>query len=156
MSLAWRSQTLSSLSAADIYKILQLRANVFIVEQNGVVLDPDGLDLLESCHHVMGTDATGGLMAYARVLGPGTKGPAQTVPLIGRVVVAKVARGTGLGRQVMQEAVAAAQRAYPGQGCQLGAQAYLEKFYDSLGFVRLPGSEPYDDHGIPHIDMKRE
>ncbi|OQR99826.1 acetyltransferase [Thraustotheca clavata] len=157
MGIEWETKTLSALSSIDAYKILQLRSTVFILEQNSVVLDPDGLDMLVSCLHIVGrNDQTRDVVAYARILGPGTKGKDQRVPLIGRVVVAKSARGTGLGRQVMKEAISACTHVYPGIGCQLGAQAYLEKFYNSLGFVRLAGTEPYDEHGIPHIDMKRE
>ncbi|OQR90089.1 acetyltransferase [Achlya hypogyna] len=141
MPITWRAAPLSALSGADVYQLLQLRSTVFIVEQNSVVLDPDGLDLIDSCLHVIGTDtATGAVVAYARVLGP---------------VVAKAARGTGLGRLVMEKAIEASTKAHPGLGCQLGAQAYLERFYNSLGFQRLAGAEPYDEHGIPHLDMKR-
>ncbi|CAK4622631.1 hypothetical protein LEN26_014497 [Aphanomyces euteiches] len=153
--LRWTCQPLDALTAAQAYKILQLRSEVFIVEQISVVLDPDGRDLLPSCLHMMGWNDKEELMAYARLLGPGTTGPDQAIPLVGRVVTHPKVRGNGSGRRLMEAAIAACESNWPGLGCQLGAQAYLEKFYVSLGFAPIPDFEPFDHHGIKHIEMFR-
>ncbi|RHY28469.1 hypothetical protein DYB32_005959 [Aphanomyces invadans] len=155
MALRWTSTRLADLTAVQAYKILQLRCEVFIVEQNSVVLEVDGRDLLDSCVHVMGWDDDDNLMAYARVLGPGTIEESQKVPVIGRVVTHSKARGNGVGKALMLEAMRASETNWPGLGCQLGAQAYLESFYAKLGFKRMADVEPYEHHGIPHVEMRR-
>ncbi|RHY40690.1 hypothetical protein DYB30_004691 [Aphanomyces astaci] len=151
--LRWTCQRLEELTAVQTYKILQLRCEVFIVEQNTVVLEVDGRDTAESCVHVMGWNDVGDLMAYARVLGPGTIDSNQTTSVIGRVVTHPEARGCGVGKALMLEAIRASEVNWPGARCQLGAQAYLESFYTKLGFERLADVEPYEHHGIAHVEM---
>lgn len=148
--LTWHCDPLAALSAAQLYQILALRARVFVLEQQCVYLDPDGLDL--AAWHLRGLNEAGDLRAYARLLPPGLKGPAQTEPAIGRVLTAPEARGQGLGQQLMSQAVTEGRRLWPGLAQVLSAQAHLQRFYAGFGFE--PISEVYDEDGIPHIDMR--
>ncbi len=143
MSLRWHDRSFDELTTRDLYAITQLRERVFVVEQNCVYLDADGVDLLS--RHVW-ADLAGAIHAYLRIVPAGVKFPEVS---IGRVITAPEARGTGLGKELMGRGIAAA-----GAGpIRIGAQAHLEKFYGELGFVRA--SEPYDEDGIPHIEMLR-
>jgi ElaA protein len=146
MSLSVQWQPFSELLASDLYGALCLRQAVFIVEQNCVFLDADGLDVVGI--HGLGRDATGNLVAVARILPPGSKRP---MPSIGRLAVARHARRFGYGRSIFTEALTEVQRRYPRSPVQIDAQAYLERFYASFGFVRV--GEPFDEDGIPHISM---
>lgn len=149
--LQWRCERLSSLDAATLYRILQLRAVVFVLEQRCLYLDPDGLD--PAAWHLQGYDEHGHLQAYARILPPRLKGAHQAEPAIGRVLTAAQARGQGLGRLLVQQAIVSCDAHWPGLGQVLSAQAHLQGFYQHLGFVAT--SEVYDEDGIPHIDMRR-
>ena len=140
---AWHSRYFSELSNLEVYQILVLRQRVFVVEQNCPYLDADGVDL--ASRHLW-AEADGAIHAYARIVPAGVKFAEVS---IGRVITAPEARGTGLGRELMQRAVAES-GAVP---IRIGAQAHLEKFYGELGFVRA--SDPYDEDGIPHIEMLR-
>ena len=148
----WRCQRFDDLGVRGLYRALRLRAEVFVIEQRCLYLDPDGLD--EHAWHLqgMGPGADGGeaLLAYARLLPPEIGGTAR----IGRVITAPAARGGGLGRALMSQAVGECGRLWPGQPIELGAQAHLREFYGSFGFT--PVSEVYDEDGIPHIDMRKE
>ncbi|QPF74984.1 GNAT family N-acetyltransferase [Roseateles sp. DAIF2] len=145
--LDWQCRPFAELPAADLYAALRLRAEVFVIEQRCVYLDPDGFD--PQCWHLLGRGADGALAAYARLVPPGLKGP---LPMIGRVVTAPAARGAGQGRELMREALAACARLWPGLVVEISAQAHLERFYAGLGFRTT--SAPYDDDGIPHLDMQ--
>jgi len=149
--MRWTCDRFDALTPRALYALLVLRSQVFVLEQHCVYLDPDGLDT--EVWHLQGHSAEGGLQAYARLVPPLSKGPQQTAPMIGRVVTAPSARGAGQGRALMQEAIAACQRLWPGQAIDINAQAHLQGFYASLGFV--VSSAPYDEDGISHIDMKR-
>jgi ElaA protein len=138
----------SSMSGREVHDVLQLRARVFVVEQKCPYLDPDGVD--PQCWHGLVRDEAGALVATARIVPPGVK---YVEPAIGRVVSAPEARRTGAGRALMISAIAQTKRLFPGQPIRIGAQRYLEKFYGSLGFVQT--GEPYDEDGIPHIEMLR-
>jgi ElaA protein len=141
--LRWHDRTFAELTTNELYAITQLRERVFVVEQNCVYLDADGLDLLS--RHVW-ADEAGALRAYLRIVPGGMKFPELS---IGRVIIAPEARGTGLGKELMKRGI----EAVGGAPIRLGAQAHLEKFYGDLGFVRA--SEPYDEDGIMHIEMTR-
>lgn len=139
----WHAKAFDELSAHELYAILALRGRVFVVEQNCPYLDPDGVDPVS--RHVWATDGTA-ISAYLRIVPAGVKFAEVS---IGRVITAPEARGTGLGKELMRRGIAAA-----GAGpIRIGAQAHLEKFYGELGFVRA--GEPYDEDGIPHIEMVR-
>ena len=144
---AFRIVPFEALSGADVYDVLALRQRIFVVEQRCCYLDADGLDA--AAEHLLARDGDGRLVAYLRILPPGVRLPEIA---IGRVVVTAERRGEALGRRVMEAALAhvdARGRAV----VMLAAQAHLEGFYGSLGFVRV--SDEYDEDGIPHVDMRR-
>ncbi len=145
----WRCEALPSMSAVALYRVLKLRSEVFVVEQQCIYLDPDGRD--EDAWHLQALDSDGAVLAYARLLPPQS---AQDAARIGRVITAPSARGTGLGRALMQEALVACARLWPDAPLELGAQAHLRDFYGSFGFAAI--SDVYDEDGIPHIDMRRD
>lgn len=145
MSLVWRWARFGELGVDDLYDALALRCRVFILEQ-GPYLDPDGLD--RSAWHLLGRSDGGGLVAYLRLVDPGAK---FTEPSIGRVVADAAVRGHGLGRLLMEEGLAGCGRHWPGQAIRISAQAHLERFYGSLGFVRV--GDDYLEDGIPHVEM---
>ena len=148
MSVVFDWLPFDRLSGREVHDVLQLRSRVFVVEQNCVFLEVDGLDL--KSWHVLGRDESGVLVATARLVPPGLK---YEEPAIGRVVTAPEVRRSGAGRALMVSSIAQTQRLWPGQTIRLGAQRYLEKFYGSFGFV--PVGEPYDEDGIAHIEMLR-
>lgn len=146
--VTWQWHRFSELSAGALYEVLSLRQEVFVVEQRSAYLDADGRD--RDAWHLTGRDARGELVAYLRLLPPGSQGEE---PVLGRVVVRGSRRGEGLGRRMMELGIEKASRLYGGCPLRLSAQTYLETFYASLGFVAA--GEPYDEDGIPHIRMVR-
>jgi ElaA protein len=144
---AWRFAPFDELGAREVHDILQARAAVFVVEQNCVFQDMDGADL--GSWHLFAREGPA-IAAYCRVLPPGLK---FAEPSIGRVITAAPVRGTGRGRELMREALRRCNALWPGRAVRIGAQLHLEKFYGSLGFAR--DSAPYDEDGIPHIEMVR-
>ena len=134
-----------ALGPRDVHDLLQLRSRVFVVEQTCVFLDADGLD--PACVHGLWREG-GALVATARLVPPGLK---NDRPAIGRVATAPEVRGRGLGRALMRAALAEVERRWPAQGVYLSAQQHLAAFYASVGFHRV--GEPYDEDGIPHLDM---
>jgi len=145
--LNWSFLHFDALSLHDLYDALALRCQAFIVEQVAFQ-DPDGHD--QAAWHLLGRDAAGRLQAYCRVLPPGLH---CGEPSIGRVVVARTARGTGAGWELMRHGIAELQRLWPGAAIRIGAQAHLRAFYEGCGFVVV--SEPYLEDGIPHLKMLR-
>jgi ElaA protein len=150
--LVWSVTEGPDLETDILYDVLALRSAVFVVEQQCAYQDIDGLDLLEGTRHLIGCEPDVGfdIAAYARILPP--RGAAST-PRIGRVVVAGQARGRQLGRQLMERALACCAEHWPGEAVELGGQAHLARFYESLGFAAV--GAPYDEDGIPHVWMRR-
>ncbi len=148
LGLGWRWTPFAGLGPAELYELLRLRQDVFLLEQRCFYRDADGLDRL--AWHGLGTAPSVELVAYARLLPPT---PAHHEPSIGRVVVAPSWRAKGVGRDLMEAALATAAAQFPGSAVHISAQAHLERFYASLGFVRT--SPIYDDAGIPHCNMRR-
>jgi ElaA protein len=146
MDVAWSWLGFSELTPRQLYDLLALRQQVFVVEQACVYVDADGMD--QRCWHGLGQRSDGALVAYARLLPPGLK---YSEPSIGRVVTAPAARGCGLGVELMRRTLAEAARRFPGQALRIQAQCYLERFYRGFGFI--PIGQPYDEDGIPHVDM---
>lgn len=136
-----------SLTVKELYAILKLRSEIFVVEQNCVFLDIDGKDL--SCQHLM-LYQNKELMAYARIVPAGLS---FTEPSIGRIVSSHAARGKGFGRQLVSLAIANCQRLYGNKPIKIGAQLYLKSFYESFGFVIY--GEEYLEDDIVHVDMIR-
>ncbi|MES2843224.1 MAG: GNAT family N-acetyltransferase [Pseudomonadota bacterium] len=147
-SLTWRCLPFDALHARTLYALLQLRTEVFVMEQNCVFQDMDGADAL--CFHLLGETADPALVAYARLVPAGLK---FTEASIGRVVTLPAARGGGLGHALVREAVQALHGLWGVQPIRIGAQARLEAFYRQHGFE--PDGPIYIEDGIDHIEMLR-
>lgn len=145
--ITWRFVPFTELNTLDLYELLQLRSEVFVVEQACAFQDLDGADT--EAMHLLGVK-DGRLAAYARCFAAGVKFSEAS---IGRVVTHASARGGGIGHVLMKEAVDSLQRHWGAQAIRIGAQARLEKFYNQHGFVQ--NGEPYIEDGIPHIEMLR-
>ena len=145
--LTWRCLPFDALHARTLYALLQLRTEVFVVEQTCVFQDMDGADA--QCFHLLGESARG-LEAYARLVPAGLK---YTEASIGRVVTLPAARGGGLGHALMSEAVRALVSLWGAQPIRIGAQAHLQAFYGQHGFA--PAGSIYIEDGIDHIEMVR-
>ena len=143
--LQWSVFDFSELDAQLFHDIVKLRIDVFVVEQNCPYPEVDGED--PDALHVVGRQADGALVAYARILPPSTDG----IPHVGRVVVHKEHRGTGLGKRVMQEAFEVLRERYGSTRSAIAAQTHLQQFYMDLGYVRTGADYLWD--GIPHVDM---
>lgn len=147
MSLQFKWSRFESLSALELYEIIRAREAVFVVEQACPYQEVDGMDI-SSWHLSVTMD--GELAAYARLVDPGVK---YQQPSIGRVMTLKKFRSLKIGRALMAEAIRFTESQFPGQSIKIGAQGYLNDFYVSFGFEAV--SDPYDEDGIPHIDMIR-
>ena len=146
----WSYLPFDDLSTEDLYQILQLRAEIFIVEQDCAYQDVDGFD--QQGVHVMGQLWTGdsaGLVCYARLLLPGAKYEGAS---IGRVVTKKSVRGGGIGKALMSNSLKYCKEHWPDKAVTISAQQYLQKFYTGFGFETESNS--YDEDGIPHIRMQ--
>ena len=143
----WTIKRFDELTSDELYNILQLRNEVFIVEQNCVYKDLDGKD--RSAWHLMAVE-NDRLVAYTRILPPGVS---YNDPAIGRVVTSSSKRRSGLGRELMKRSIEACRIFFGKTSITLSAQVYLQSFYESFGF--MPVGEEYLDDGIPHIKMSR-
>ena len=141
-----RTKRFEELTTPELYEILRCRSEVFVVEQNSVYQDLDNED--KNATHVY-VENSGKILAYLRVIDPGIKYPAAS---IGRVLTMKEARGKGLARLLMNEAIKIAKEIAP--TIEIEAQAYLREFYKSLGFVETSGEFVLD--GRLHISMRLE
>ena len=135
------------LTLDELYNIMQLRQEVFIVEQNCPYLDADGKDFLG--FHVMGKNDAGKLVCYTRLLPAGVS--YEGYCSIGRVINASSVRRQGHGKKLMEISIREIRILFPGIPIKIGAQTYLKAFYESLGFVDL--HQPYLEDGIPHLKM---
>lgn len=135
------------LSPAELYMILRLRNEVFIVEQNCAYQDLDNKDVY--CHHLMLFENKQ-LVAYARLVPPGISYDEMS---IGRVLSSKIVRGKGAGKQLMTLAIEYCTKIFGEGTIRIGAQYYLRKFYNELGFTET--GPVYDEDGIDHIIMIR-
>ncbi len=151
-AVRWQWSAFEALEPHSLTALLRLRAAVFVVEQQCIYQDVDGLD--ERAWHLLGwqdaptPNAPAVLAAYLRVVFPGDK---YAEPSIGRVVVSPDCRGQQLGRALMQQGIVHTLQTYPGAAIRISAQAHLGDFYGSLGFAGC--SAQYLEDGIPHIEM---
>jgi ElaA protein len=148
MEIHWKIKPFEDLSVHELYDILRLRSEIFVVEQNCVYLDLDGKD--KKGLHLMG-EYQGIIVAYSRLFKPGISFDNAS---IGRVVVDAHYRDRKWGHDLMREAIAGIQSHFGENKITIGAQLYLKKFYESHGFIQT--SEMYLEDDIPHIEMKRE
>ncbi|MBM3110571.1 GNAT family N-acetyltransferase [Pseudomonas sp. P66] len=149
MSIDWICKHHSDLGKEQLYAILQLRTEVFVVEQRCAYLEVDGQDLVGDTCHLMGWQ-NDELKAYLRLLDPESQGGDV---VIGRVVTAHSARGQGLGNKLLEEALEQAEKNWPGVPVYLSAQSHLQDYYGRYGFLVV--GEEYLEDDIPHIGMRR-
>lgn len=141
----WSCKPFGQLSPKELYLVLQLRNEVFVVEQNCVYQDADNKD--PYCWHLMGwTD--GMLAAYTRLVPAGVS---YNEPSIGRVVIFPKMRQTGLGKELVRKSIEMAYELWNRQPLRISAQLYLKKFYESFGFQAC--SDVYLEDNIEHIQM---
>ncbi len=140
-----RIKSFDELTLHQLYKLLALRTDVFVVEQHCAYPEIDDYD--PEARHIMGFQ-NDELIAYARVLPPNTVYEESS---IGRVVVKKTFREKGYGREIFKVALAKVRSLFPAEPVKIQAQIYLEEFYAGFGFKTI--SEPYPDVGIMHVDM---
>ena len=146
----WILKPWSELTTDELYELLALRAEVFVVEQTCPFQDLDGLDRRDGVWHLLGYQGDQ-LAAYARIMAPGIGD--ESGAAIGRVVTSPKARGGGLGHKLIGEAVKASEARWPTHSIWLGAQAHLQGFYGQHGFVAE--GEGYLEDDIPHMGMRR-
>lgn len=145
MELTWQYKSFNELTATELYAILQLRSEVFVVEQNCVYQDIDGKD--QKSFHLMGWLGDD-LAAYCRLVKPGVSFDEAS---IGRVITSAKYRGKGFGIALLEKAIAQTFETFGVADIKIGAQLYLKQFYSSFGFVET--SQMYLEDDIEHIDM---
>ncbi|MBM7554318.1 GNAT family N-acetyltransferase [Thalassobacillus pellis] len=143
--MVWKQKHFHELDRKELYKILQIRVNIFVVEQNCPYPELDGYD--EDAIHLWMEEGDD-IAAYCRLVPGGTK---YELPSIGRVLVHKEYRGNGYARTLMEKALAVLEEQWKEKGIFLQGQEHLRGFYQSCGFQ--PVSDVYLDDGIPHVDM---
>ncbi|WP_264525787.1 GNAT family N-acetyltransferase [Flavobacterium sp. N502536] len=147
MELKWKIKPFEALNVNELYDVLKLRSEIFVVEQNCVYLDLDGKD--KKALHLIG-EYDGKTVAYVRLFDAGISFDNAS---IGRVVVDANYRDRKWGHDLMREAIAAIKSNFDKEAITIGAQLYLKKFYESHGFVQT--SEMYLEDDIEHIEMQR-
>lgn len=147
MAIQWMLRSWDELSKEELYEIIALRLRVFVVEQNCPYQDVDGKD--RKSWHLFALNEQGECMTYLRILAPGVSYNEWS---IGRVATDARVRGTGLGKELMQRAMAwlKSQQGHP--SVRISAQSYLLRFYESFGFFATGNS--YLEDGIPHDEMR--
>jgi ElaA protein len=148
MKIQWKIKSFENLSVHELYDIMRLRSEIFVVEQNCVYLDLDGKDKVAL--HLYG-EFEGKIVAYSRLFKAGISFENAS---IGRVVVDANYRDRKWGHDLMREAIAGIKNHFGESKITIAAQLYLKKFYESHGFVQT--SEMYLEDDIPHIEMKKE
>ncbi|HLX93838.1 MAG TPA: GNAT family N-acetyltransferase [Puia sp.] len=143
--MKWICKRFDDLSASEVYAILQLRNEVFVVEQNCVFQDADDKD--QHCHHLMGWEY-GRLLAYSRIVPPEISYRESS---IGRIVTSPSARKNGYGRELLAQSIVQLYLLFGKIPIKIGAQQYLQRFYESFGFRQ--SGKSYLEDGIPHIEM---
>lgn len=145
MEITWSCKPFKKLTNEELYEIFHLRIAVFIVEQNCPYQDADGKD--PKSFHVTGRQ-NGELVAYTRIVPPGVSYKEVS---IGRVISSSKVRGTGTGKVLMEKTMEYIRKEYGKVPIRIGAQAYLQKFYEGFGFIKE--GDGYLEDGIPHIIM---
>ncbi len=147
MNISWTCKPFNELSTIELYEILYLRQEVFIVEQNCPYQDCDRKDF--NSLHLMGWSEKCELLAYSRIVEPGISYDEVS---IGRVITKPGYRKFGFGKLLIEESIKVIEMHYGKVPIRIGAQSYLLKFYAAFGFETM---EPYLEDGIPHHIMLR-
>jgi ElaA protein len=147
MTVEWKIKRFETLTIEELYQLLKLRSEVFVVEQNCVYLDIDDKD--QKALHLFGI-LNGKMVAYARLF---NKNDYFENASIGRVVSHPDFRAKKIGHELMKQAVEAIENHFGENQITISAQLYLKKFYERHGFIQT--SEMYLEDDIPHIEMKR-
>lgn len=148
MNIEWSCKYFSDLTPYELYDLLRLRSEVFVVEQYCVFLDLDNID--QQCFHLLGCYQNK-IIAYSRIV---PQGVVYKEASIGRVVTSSSIRNIGAGKQLMQQSIDSIHSLFGNVIIKIGAQLYLKKFYESLGFYQI--SEVYLEDNIEHIHMMRD
>lgn len=147
--VVWHYKLFDELTAKELYQIIQLRNEVFVIEQNCIYQDADGKDL--KCGHLWATISEE-VVAYSRIVPKGIS--YDNEPSIGRVVSSDKVRGMGLGKQLIEYSIQTIENRLFTSSIRISAQLYLKAFYESFGFEQV--SEEYLEDDIPHIEMLRK
>lgn len=145
--LRWELKTFQQLSSFELYEVMRLRGEIFVVEQNCPFVDADGRDI--PSHHLCGYRQNE-LVAYARIVPPEV---CYSEPSIGRVLTAAKYRKLGYGKQLMQQAINVTESLHGNIPIRIGAQYYLKRFYEEFGFQDV--NDYYVEDGIAHLVMLR-
>lgn len=148
--IQWQKIPFSKLTTPQLYDLLRLRVDVFVVEQTCPYPELDGKDCVDGVYHLIGIK-NNEMVACARLLPPGTSYDHVS---IGRVATKESARGHGLGHQLLSEALLHCEELWPGETIDIGAQEHLTHFYQKHGFTVI--SDMYLEDDIPHVDMRLE
>jgi len=143
--MEWKIKKFNELSLEELYKIIKLRIEVFIIEQNCFYQDCDGKDL--NAYHLF-LEEDGNIIACLRIL---NKGVSYDEVSIGRVIVKKDYRGKGIVKEMIRKAINLIEKEMKENAIRISAQAHLENFYGSFGFKKV--SDVYLEDGIPHVEM---
>jgi ElaA protein len=146
--IVWKCKAFDTLTNFELYDIIHLRNEVFVVEQKCIFQDADNKD--QQCFHLMGYIESE-LAAYARLVPAGVS---YNYISIGRVVTSPAFRNAGVGKALMEQAIEYCNRLFNKLTIKIGAQLYLKKFYEGFGFRQI--GEVYDEDGIDHIYMVKD
>lgn len=149
--IKWSFKVFQDLTAEQLFDVLKLRVDVFVVEQKCAYPELDEYDRHPETRHLSGRHESGQLIAYARLLSPGLRFPEVN---LGRFVVKADLRKQGIGHHLIQRALSEISHCWPGHSIKISAQDYLQTFYEQYGFVRV--SDVFLEDGILHVEMVKE
>ena len=147
LKLNWELKKFDELTNEELYEMLRLRSEVFVIEQKCNFMDMDNKD--QKCYHLLGTE-NGNLLAYSRIV---PSGLSYEFPSIGRIVVSGKGRNMGFGVELLNVSISELEKLYGKTIIRIGAQLYLKKFYESFGFIT--SCDVYLEDDIEHIEMTR-
>ena len=150
-NIQWDIKTFHELELEELFDLLKLRVDVFVVEQQCAYRELDEYDRHPETRHLSGRNEGGQLIAYARLLPNGLRYPEVN---LGRFVVKADFRKQGVGHQLLQAVLKEISVCWPKISIRISAQDYLQAFYERYGFLRV--SEVYLEDGIPHVEMLKE
>ena len=142
----WETKRFNELTVTDLYQILALRAQIFVVDQQRIYQDPDGQD--QEAIHIFNRDEDGHIVAYARIF------LKDDLVSFGRVATSAIGRGQGFGGQLLDKIMQTIQQEFPDRKIEIEAQVQVEDFYKRVGFVSE--GEPFIYKTTPHIKMVHE